>query len=264
MIVGICGGTGSGKTFLAERLARALGAEVAVRVEQDWYYRPAEAGTTAEERLRRNYDVPEALDNDRLVRDLTALRGPVETRALRPSPGPSLEGRGVGAGTLGVPTETRALRPSPGPSLGGRGVQSGTPEQGHAIQAPKYSFEVCDRVPGYHAVPWRPVVIVEGILIFAREALRKVFDLKVFVEADEEVRIGRRLERDVAQRGRDRQEVLRRYAEQVREAYTLYIEPYRCEADVVVHNNRNDQGLPAEFDTLVEWIRARHALKATE
>ncbi len=237
MIVGICGGTGSGKTFLAERLARALGAEVAVRVEQDWYYRPAEAGTTAEERLRRNYDVPEALDNDRLVRDLTALRGPVETRALRPSPGPS---------------------------LGGRGVQSGTPEQGHAIQAPKYSFEVCDRVPGYHAVPWRPVVIVEGILIFAREALRKVFDLKVFVEADEEVRIGRRLERDVAQRGRDRQEVLRRYAEQVREAYTLHIEPYRREADVVVHNNRNDQGLPAGFDALVAWIRARHAVTATE
>ena len=237
MIVGICGGTGSGKTFLAERLARALGAEVAVRVEQDWYYRPAEAGTTAEERLRRNYDVPEALDNDRLVRDLTALRGPIETRVLRPSPGPTRRGRGVRSGTL---------------------------NQGHAIRAPKYSFEVCDRIPGYHAVPWRPVVIVEGILIFAREALRKVFDLKVFVEADEEVRIGRRLERDVAQRGRDRQEVLRRYAEQVREAYTLHIEPYRREADVVVHNNRNDQGLPAGFDALVAWIRARHAVTATE
>ena len=210
MIVGIGGGTGSGKTFVAERLGRALGAAVAVWVEQDWYYRPAEAGTTVEERLRRDYDVPEAVDNELLVRDLAALRA------------------------------------------------------GQAIRAPKYSFEVCDRVAGYNEVPWRPVVIVEGILIFAREALRKVFDLKVFVEADEEVRIGRRLERDVAQRGRDRQEGLRRYAGQVRAAYTLYIEPYRCEADVVIHNNRSDQGLPAEFDGLVEWIRARHALKAAE
>lgn len=146
LMIGIAGGTGSGKTTLVRKLGERFGSSVSV-VCHDWYYR-AQNGLSLEERARQNYDRPEAFETDLLVRDLLRLRN------------------------------------------------------GHAVDCPQYDYTLHNRSQTTVRVEPASVIVVEGILIFADPELRDLFDIRIFVDTDADIRILRRLSRDVKERGR--------------------------------------------------------------
>jgi uridine kinase len=170
VVVGIAGGSGSGKTTLAEALARALGEQAAVLIPHDAYYRDLSHLTLAE-RAQVNFDEPAALDNDRLVADLAALRA------------------------------------------------------GQPISRPSYDFGSHSRRRDGVRVDPHPVVIVEGILVLAVEALRRVFALSVFVETSANTCLERRIVRDLAERGRSRDSVVAQYLHTTRPMHERYVAP---------------------------------------
>lgn len=145
LMIGIAGGTGSGKTTLVRKLGERFGSSVSV-VCHDWYYR-AQNGLSLEERARQNYDRPEAFETDLLVRDLLRLRN------------------------------------------------------GHAVDCPQYDYTLHNRSQTTVRVEPASVIVVEGILIFADPELRDLFDIRIFVDTDADIRILRRLSRDVKERG---------------------------------------------------------------
>jgi uridine kinase len=175
VVLGIAGGTASGKTTLAEALAARLG-DACLLVSHDRYYRPGGDVDPAD----RNYDHPEALDNDQLARDLERLRA------------------------------------------------------GHAVDLPVYDFSRHDRAPHADRAEPRPIVIVEGILLFAIEPVRRAFDLRVFVDAPDDLRLMRRLRRDMRHRGRTVHDVLDQYERTVRPMHLAFVANSRAHADLVV------------------------------
>ncbi len=182
VVVGIGGGSGSGKGHLARQLRQALGGERCVVLEQDWYYADLSAVPFAE-RARRNFDHPSAIDFDLLVGQLTELA------------------------------------------------------QGKTIHRPVYDFAHHTRSP--HTVPVTPaeIILVEGILVLHDPRLQALCDLRVFVDAPEEVRLQRRLARDTAVRGRTPESVVQQFAETVRPMHQLFVEPSRQFADVVINGS---------------------------
>ena len=179
MIIGVAGGTGSGKTTLARKLIAALPAGAAVVIQHDWYYRDRGHLTPAERALV-NFDEPDALDNDRLIADLRALK----------------------AG-------------------------------GHA-DCPRYDFASHTRHPTTSRVERHAVVVVEGILLFAVDGLRDVFDLRLFVDTEDDIRLLRRIRRDIEERGRDIASIDKQYVESVRPMHELYVAPSRRHAHLIV------------------------------
>jgi len=178
MIVGIAGGTGSGKTTLTRRLQDAFGADVSV-VYHDNYYKRHD-GMTYEERAALNYDHPDAFDTDLLVADLKRLVA------------------------------------------------------GEVIRCPVYDYSVHNRSEETVEVRPTKVVIVEGILIFADKALRDLMDVKIFVDTDADVRILRRILRDVKERGRSLDSVISQYLTTVKPMHEQFVQPSRQYADIVV------------------------------
>ncbi len=183
-VIGISGGTGSGKTTLAKRLQTTLGIKVAL-IEQDCYYKDL-THLSAKERERVNFDHPNSIDFDLLYRDVLALK------------------------------------------------------KGKSINKPIYSFKTHCREEGSIPMIGGDVIIVEGILILTDERLRKLFDLKIFVEAEDDVRILRRIERDINERGRDLNGVIEQYLTTVKPMHRLFVEPCMRHADVII---------PGESDT---------------
>jgi uridine kinase len=177
-LIGVAGGTGSGKTTLTRAILSAIGERVAV-IQHDWYYRDA-AHLPPEERARMNYDHPAALETGLLIRHLKALRG------------------------------------------------------FRNVRAPIYNFVTHSRMPGGQKIEPAPVVIVEGILIFAEEKLREVFDLKIFVQTEPDLRLLRRLQRDMTDRGRSFDKSIEQYLETVRPMHELFVEPSKRYADIIV------------------------------
>ena len=178
MIIGIAGGTGSGKTTLTKRLKETFGKDVSV-VYHDNYYK-AHYGMTYEERAALNYDHPDSFDTELMVGDLKKLLA------------------------------------------------------GEPIHCPVYDYSIHNRSEQTVEVRPTKVVIVEGILIFADKALRELMDIKIFVDTDADVRILRRIARDVKERGRSLDSVISQYLTTVKPMHEQFVQPSRQYADIVV------------------------------
>jgi uridine kinase len=179
LIVGIAGGTGSGKTTVAHKLAAAMPAGRCVTIEHDAYYRD-QGHLSPEERGVINYDHPASLESSLLAEHLTALRA------------------------------------------------------GRAVEVPSYDFATHTRRPERRRVEPAPVVIVEGILVFAEAGLREQMDVKIFVDTDADIRLMRRIRRDLEQRGRTFQSIRDQYYATVRPMHIEHVEPTKRWADLIV------------------------------
>ncbi|MDP9120886.1 MAG: uridine kinase [Acidobacteriota bacterium] len=178
-VLGVAGGTGSGKTTVARSILDAVGEDRIAFIEQDSYYRDVDWRSEAE-LLHHNFDHPGALDNDLLVAHLAALKA------------------------------------------------------GHPVEVPIYDFMRHRRTPRTCRVAPQPVILLEGILIFVEPSLRALLDFKIFVDTDADLRLIRRLGRDMTERGRSVQDVLRQYLESVRPMHLEFVEPSKRWADVII------------------------------
>jgi uridine kinase len=186
MLIGIAGGSGSGKTTIAVALASRFGPERVQVLVQDAYYKDR-GNLPLEERAHQNYDHPDAFDEPLLLEHVRALKA------------------------------------------------------GGAVDRPFYDYALHERSKETARVGPAPVVIVEGILVLALPALRELLDVKIFVDTDADVRILRRLRRDVAERGRTIDSVIAQYLGTVRPMHLAFIEPSKRHADVIVpEGGRND------------------------
>lgn len=179
LVIGIAGGTGSGKTTVARRILKRIGTEHVALISQDSYYKH-QPHLTLEERASVNYDHPHSFDNELLIEHLQTLR------------------------------------------------------RGQSIQVPVYSFS--DHIRTAETIPMspRPVIVLEGILVLADEPLRKEMDIKVFVDTDADVRVLRRISRDLRERGRTFESVFTQYLSTVKPMHEAFIEPSKRYADLIV------------------------------
>jgi uridine kinase len=183
LIIGIAGGTGSGKTTVVQQIMNELPETEVGIISQDSYYKETN-GMTYEERCNINFDHPRAIDFELLVQHLKELK------------------------------------------------------KGNTIDQPVYSFVTHNRTDDTVTTHPRKVMIVEGILILTNQELREMFDIKVFVHADSDERLIRRLKRDIAERGRDMEEVLNRYQTTLKPMHQQFIEPTKAFADIIIPNDK--------------------------
>lgn len=179
MIIGICGGTGSGKTTVANRILQSVSADEVVFIQQDLYYRNLK-DMPLDYRNAANFDHPDAIDNELLAHHLKKLKA------------------------------------------------------GEPVDLPIYDFRTHSRLPDTTPIQAKPIVIVEGILIFAEARLREQMDIKVFVDTPDDIRFIRRLKRDIAERGRTLDSVIEQYIATVRPMHMQFIEPSKRFADVII------------------------------
>ena len=183
LIIGIAGGTGSGKTTVVSKILQNLNANEVNVLSQDNYYHD-NTHLSLQEREKLNYDHPKSIDFDFLVKHVQALKN------------------------------------------------------GESIEQPIYSFVTHTRTGNHVLVEPREVLIVEGILVLTSKELLKEFDLKVFVHADNDERLIRRIRRDTQERGRDLEEVLHRYQTTLKPMHDEFIEPSKSYADIIIPNMR--------------------------
>ena len=178
LVIGIAGGTGSGKTTLMRNLIAQLGDEVTVLSHDSYYKRHDDL--TLEQRCRLNFDEPDAFDTSLMVYHLEQLR------------------------------------------------------RGKDIDCPVYDFSTHNRTDEVRHVEAKKVIIVEGILIFENQPLRDLMDIRIFVDTDADVRLCRRIKRDVSKRGRTLESVLLQYQQTVKPMHEMYVQPSKRYADIVV------------------------------
>ena len=184
-IIGIAGGSGSGKSTFAKRIQKNFPEQVSV-VSCDNYYLPHDE-LSLEERANLNYDAPVALEFDLMVKHLEALK------------------------------------------------------QGQTVQSPVYDFTRHTRSTAVTEIPSRPIILIDGILIFHDPALRDCMDLKIYVETDADERILRRARRDMRERGRDLDSVIHQYLSTVKPMHNAYVEPTKVYADIILNGGKNEQ-----------------------
>lgn len=203
-LIGIAGGTGSGKTTVARRIYQSLHLDSAVFLDYDSYYK--ELGhLSLEERQRINFDHPDSLDTALLVHHLERLIA------------------------------------------------------GEPIEKPLYDFTRHTRAADSVRVQPRDVILVDGILLFADATLREMFDLKIFVDTEADVRFIRRLQRDIGERGRSLESVIEQYLKTVRPMHFEFVEPTKRYADVILpRGGQNTAGI----EVIAASIRERLADKA--
>jgi uridine kinase len=195
LIIGLVGGSGSGKTTVARAILGTLGGIDAAFLDQDAYYKDLHT-LPLDERARVNFDHPDALDNDLLVAHLQSLAN------------------------------------------------------GVAIDKPTYDFAHHTRAEATVRVEPRDVILVDGILLFVDPRLRRLFDIKVFVDVPDDVRFIRRMQRDIAERGRSVESIITQYLTTVRPMHLEFVEPSKRFADVIIpEGGHNTIG--------VEMIQAR-------
>jgi uridine kinase len=178
-VIGVAGGSGSGKTTVVRRIVDSLGPEQVTLLDHDRYYRDRN-DLRLEERAALNYDHPDALETDLLVRHVRDLKG------------------------------------------------------GQAVNVPQYDFTRHARLSETETFQPRRALIVEGILVFTDAALRDLMDIKVFVDTDSDTRFIRRLQRDVANRGRTMDSVIDQYQSTVKPMHLEFVEPSKRYADVII------------------------------
>ncbi len=197
MIIGIAGGTGSGKTTITDCLVERFGGNVSV-VHHDNYYK-AHHNMPYEERCLLNYDHPDSFDTDMMIEHLRQLK------------------------------------------------------QGKTIQCPVYDYTIHDR--SEKTIPIEPtrVIIVEGILIYADPRLCDLMDVKIFVDTDADVRILRRIQRDVQKRGRSLDSVISQYLTTVKPMHEQFVEPSKRRADIIIPEGGHNL---VALDMIMERVRA--------
>jgi len=183
LVIGIAGGTGSGKTTVVNQIINELPEDEVCVISQDSYYKATD-NLSYEERIKINFDHPRAIDFDLLETHISDLKS------------------------------------------------------GKIIQQPIYSFKTHNRTKDTIKTHPRKVVIIEGILIFNSKKLLDLFDIKIFVHADADERLIRRVRRDIKERGRDIDEVLDRYKNTLKPMHQQFIEPTKSFADIIIPNDR--------------------------
>lgn len=178
LLIGVVGGSGSGKTTVARAIYDFLPMNAAF-IDMDAYYKDL-SHLGLEERRQINFDHPDSIDTDLMVAQLLELRS------------------------------------------------------GRPIRKPTYDFAAHTRATATVEIEPRDVVVVDGILLFAEERLRELFDIKIFVDVDDDVRFIRRLQRDVAERGREMEDIIRQYLATVRPMHLEFVEPSKRYADVII------------------------------
>ena len=191
MIIGICGGTGSGKTTIARAIVEVVGEKKVVLVEQDSYYRNL-ADMPLDERHQANFDHPDSLDSDMLVNHILRLK------------------------------------------------------QGLQVEMPLYDFKTHTRSDKIETIEPRPVVIVEGILIFAEARVLDLLDVRIYVDTPDDIRLIRRLKRDFTERGRSYERTMDQYERTIRPMHFEFVEPSKRHADIIIPEG-GQTGVSVEF-----------------
>ena len=197
LVIGIAGGTGSGKTTITRKLMQRFGSDVAVIYHDNFY--KAHHDLSYEERTHLNYDHPDAYDTDMLITALGELK------------------------------------------------------RGRSVRCPVYDFSIHDRTDKTVTVRPARVILVEGILIFESRELCDEMDIKVFVDTDADVRILRRIIRDVRDRGRSLESVVSQYLTTVKPMHERYVEPSKHHADIIIPEGGHNM---VALDLLIERVRA--------
>ncbi len=179
LVIGIAGGTGSGKTTVARVILDRAGAQNIAYLPHDAYYKDLTV-LSMNQRHEVNFDHPDSLDTPLLVEHVKLLK------------------------------------------------------QGEPIHMPVYDFKTHSRTPDTVTIQPQPVIVVEGILIFAEPELRELFDVRIFVDTDADIRFIRRLQRDIAERGRSADSVIQQYLHTVRPMHLEFVEPSKRYADVII------------------------------
>ena len=199
-LIGLAGGTGSGKTTVANAIVKRVGEERIAILSHDSYYRDF-VDLPKDILDRQNFDHPDSLESELLVRHLKALK------------------------------------------------------QGMVVETPIYDFKVHRRAAESRRVEPRKVILVDGILIFAEAELRKLFDVKIYVDTDADIRLIRRLKRDIAERGRSVESVVSQYESTVRPMHMEFVEPSKRYADLIIpEGGENTVALDFLFARLRELL----------
>lgn len=197
ILIGITGGTGSGKSSIADAIYSSFSTDCIAMIQQDMYYKD-QSELSMEERVKTNYDHPKAFDNDLLITHLNNL----------------IEGK--------------------------------------SIEKPIYDFSVHNRSKETIKVDPKSIIIVEGILVLEDERLRDLLDIKVYVDTDADIRILRRLIRDINERGRTLESVVNQYLDVVRPMHMQFTEPTKRYADIIVPEGGQNK---VAIDILVSKIK---------
>lgn len=186
LVIGIAGGSGSGKTTVSKEISKRLPADRVLILTEDAYYNDNSA-LSMDERKKINYDHPNAYDTDLLIEQLQDL----------------LDGK--------------------------------------AIEMPTYNFNILSRAKDTIHVEPADIIILEGILVLASEELRKFMDIKLFVDADDDIRFIRRLQRDTQERGRSIDWIISQYLATVKPSYNQFVEPSKKYADIIIPQGGENQ-----------------------
>ena len=198
LIIGICGGTGSGKTTLAERIYKEF-KDRAVYIQMDNFYKDR-SDLTYEERTKINYDHPDAFDMDIFVDAVKTIKA------------------------------------------------------GNSAVIPQYDFSVHNRKSEWITIESKPLIILEGILLFQNQELFNLMDIKIFVDTDADERILRRAARDMRERARSLESIISQYLTTVKPMYEQYVEPFKKNADIIVPGGGRNS---VAFEMITNTIRKR-------
>jgi uridine kinase len=202
IVIGVAGGSGSGKTTVVRRIVDSLGSDQVTVLDHDRYYRDRN-DLRLEERAALNYDHPDALETDLMVRHVHELKA------------------------------------------------------GRPVEVPVYDFTRHARLTTTEPAPPRRALIVEGILVFVDSALRALMDIKVFVDTDDDTRFIRRLQRDVAERGRTMESVIDQYQSTVKPMHLEFVEPSKRYADIILPQGGHNAVAVELLLTLIRSVAAR-------
>ena len=197
LIIGIYGGTGSGKTTIVNMIASYFSSNDIEIISQDSYYKD-NSDISYEDRCKLNFDHPDAIDFNLLHKHIKNLR------------------------------------------------------KGETVEQPIYDFKIHNRLKKTIQIKPKKILILEGILIMCHAEIRSIFDLKIFISANSKTRMERRIKRDIAERGRSRGEVLKRYIETLKPMHEKFIEPTKIYANYIIENQFNNK---LNIDELLEKMK---------
>ncbi len=198
LVIAIAGGSGSGKTTVAQEILQRVGPDRIAFLQHDSYYKDL-SGLPPTQRAEVNFDHPHSLETELLTEHIAALR------------------------------------------------------DGKSVEVPLYDFSTHSRTNKTYTVQPRSVILVEGILIFTEASLRNMFDVKIFVDTDADLRFIRRLERDIAERGRTTESVIKQYQHTVRPMHLEFVEPSKRYADIIIPEGGHNT---AALDMVVARVEA--------
>ena len=200
LVIGVAGGSGSGKTTISSAIVEQIGRDRVALVEHDSYYRDY-GSLPVEERAKINFDHPDSLETELLIEHLRAL----------------IDGR--------------------------------------PIEKPVYDFTTHSRLPETVTVNPKPTIVVDGILVFTEKELRELMDLKIYVDTDSDLRVLRRLQRDIEERDRTLDSVVAQYLSTVRPMHLQFVEPSKRYADIIIPEGYNRRAVATVMGMVREYLR---------